>query len=296
MNYSAKLLLFGEHIVIQGAEALAMPFPAFQGNWAYTWPEELKPAQQLFPFFQYLHKDSFFEQWIDFPALKGALEKGLYFQSDIPVGYGVGSSGAVCAAVLDTFKKEPLPLDQPQLLRTILAKMEGYFHGESSGTDPLICLLNQAVKLHGKKTIELVTLPKFSQLSPLHFFLIDTGITRSTNPLVQYFREQYKNPSFAKKVDEQLIPTSNRAIELLLSAEGTLLGEMMAQISTFQFQFLKEMIPTAFIPIWEQGLNAQRYYLKLCGAGGGGFLLGGTMDKPKTIEALESQQIKLTFL
>ena len=35
-----------------------------------------------------------------------------------------------------------------------------------------------------------------------------------------------------------------------------------------------QMIPKNFKRIWKEGFNTNKYYLKLCGAGGGGYLLG----------------------
>ena len=35
-NYSSKLLLFGEHVLLLGSTALAMPVPAYSGKWVTT--------------------------------------------------------------------------------------------------------------------------------------------------------------------------------------------------------------------------------------------------------------------
>ena len=38
-----------------------------------------------------------------FERLDADLEKGMYFDSSIPMGYGVGSSGAIVAAIYDRY-------------------------------------------------------------------------------------------------------------------------------------------------------------------------------------------------
>ena len=38
------------------------------------------------------------------------------------------------------------------------------------------------------------------------------------------------------------------------------------------------MIPISFRELWEKGISSSIYTLKLCGSGGGGFLLGFTKD------------------
>ena len=41
---------------------------------------------------------------------------------------------------------------------------------------------------------------------------------------------------------------------------------------------MTEMIPSLFRDLWKNGLVTNDYNLKLCGAGGGGFILGHTKD------------------
>ena len=38
--------------------------------------------------------------------------RGLYFESTIPQGFGIGSSGALCAAIYDRYSKNPVPNDR----------------------------------------------------------------------------------------------------------------------------------------------------------------------------------------
>ncbi|WP_436570317.1 GHMP family kinase ATP-binding protein, partial [Klebsiella pneumoniae] len=83
--------------------------------------------------------------------LSRELDKGLFFRSDIPQGFGLGSSGALVAAIflryLDKagdFKDElkHLTMDRIQNLKSYLGALEGYFHGKSSGIDPSSIIIN----------------------------------------------------------------------------------------------------------------------------------------------------------
>ena len=42
--------------------------------------------------------------------------------------------------------------------------------------------------------------------------------------------------------------------------------------------YLPPMIPFELRELWMQGLESKDFYLKICGAGGGGFMLGVTED------------------
>ena len=71
------------------------------------------------------------------------MKDGLYFDSSIPQGYGVGSSGALVAAIYDKYASdkitvlENLTRDKLLKLKSIFSMMESFFHGKSSGLDPL---------------------------------------------------------------------------------------------------------------------------------------------------------------
>ena len=48
----------------------------------------------------------------------------------------------------------------------------------------------------------------------------------------------------------------------------------LQKISVIQLEHFKEMIPETIAMIWEKGLHTEDYFIKLAGAGGGGFFLG----------------------
>ena len=84
---------------------------------------------------------------------------GLYFESSIPQSYGIGSSGALCAAIYARYTTELIPpsgsITQKDIkeLRHIFSGIESFFHGKSSGIDPLSCYM-RALKA-GFRVVEL---------------------------------------------------------------------------------------------------------------------------------------------
>jgi mevalonate kinase len=269
MPTSSKILLFGEHTVIKGAQALAMPLDLYSGEWLFGENRELQ--RDLLPFSDYLAAQHL-PISIHIKHFKRDLEKGIYFQADIPEGYGVGSSGAVCAAILARYgkvtkeKKANIPL-----LKAQFSLMEGFFHGKSSGIDPLVSFLKKPIHIISPTEINAVTIPKKTRQL---FFLLDTGIKRSAERYIQWFQAQNEQKAFAEAVQNELIPQNNAAIQHTLCGNVDNLCKTMHEISTFQLKNMAYMIPEKIHPIWKKGLSTGTFSLKICGAGGGGFMLG----------------------
>lgn len=294
MPYYSKILLFGEHTVVNGGQALAMPLTNYSAEWqvsddsAYA----VQSNKDLNAFAQYLNdlaaKGDLLGQ-LDIERFLDALEEGLYLRSTIPLGYGVGSSGAVCAAIYERYGIMEEKEDQ-QTLKSIFAQMERFFHGASSGVDPLICYLNTPVLFTGKQRFEAVEIPPIE--TGVTLFLLDTGIKRSTGPLVAYFQERMKEDAFAKQVADELLVVNKAAIKAMLERDGEALAVAFRAISQFQYAYQLEMIPEVVRSVWQAGLESDLYHLKICGAGGGGFMLGLTRDFDRVAECLEGYKLE----
>ncbi|MEM9823336.1 MAG: mevalonate kinase [Bacteroidota bacterium] len=217
------------------------------------------------------------------------LEKGLYFDSNIPVGYGLGSSGALTAAVFDRFYEGAEVVDLP-LLKEKMAQIEAHFHGASSGIDPLICYLRTAIMMESTSQLRRVNIPDWTQEAG-QLFLLNTQLPRQTGPLVNIFRERCQEEYYRLHCETELAPLTNDAIHAFLQKNWDLLFPCVHEISHFQFRYFDAMIPKAFRSIWLDGLGADLYKLKLCGAGGGGFILGFTNDWIETQRALKDYQL-----
>ena len=55
------------------------------------------------------------------------------------------------------------------------------------------------------------------------------------------------------------------------------------------------MIPSDFIEIWKKGIETNAYFLKLCGSGGGGYILGFTQDFNKTAKILNRYKLEVVY-
>lgn len=298
-SYPAKLLLFGEHTVNAGSQALAVPLPLFSGRWVYR-PSlshtELAAKQMLLPqlaeYLEKLQSKGELLAKLDVAAFKKALTGGLVFESNIPTGYGAGSSGAVVAAVYGSWQMvDGHVLEDFHHLKGALAQMETFFHGTSSGTDPLICYLQKPLLL-SQSTIKTIALPVDLQTaSHYQLFLLDTGMPRKATPLIEYFLGKMSEHEFAEKCQAELVPAVNLAIAAFLDGNGNDVFEAVQQIGAFQLSHLEKLIPDQFRAIWRQGLNGNVYKLKICGAGGGGFILGVARDFEAAKNALAAYRL-----
>lgn len=292
MNFPSKLLLFGEYTVLQGSSALAVPFPAFGASWersAELSPEERQVAS-LQSFCEYLELQC--DSLIDSRRFHKEIEEGLFLRSDVPLGYGLGSSGTLVAAVAHRFGKAgAFPSDDNGLLLKHLAGMEGHFHGSSSGIDPLVAYLGQPLTMKNGLPPQSVTVPAYEYGSGA-IFLVDTQSPRNTAALVtQYHQRRAAEDSFEKITSGPLAELHNAAIQYMLLREVEQLLNSVAEISVLQMQHMEDWIPFPQRSSWAAGLESGIFSLKLCGAGGGGFLLGFTENWALTQELLPTEKL-----
>lgn len=276
VSYPGKLLLFGEHVVVQGAQALAVPLPVFNGSWDFSAPSASERASILTGWVDYLEEKQISAMLgcrLDLERFRKDLAGGLFFNSNIPQGYGAGSSGALCAALYARYALSPIPRGEESAypeLKAILGNIESFFHGKSSGADPLVSYVNEPLLFDHGGTIRKVSL----EGAKGHLFLLDTGKARQTAALVQEFQRLCANDSYVSNVLAELVPATEDAIQCLISGDLGELYEAFRGISYFQYRFMEEFILPSWREIWLEALSEEAHLLKLCGAGGGGFVLG----------------------
>ncbi len=287
--FYSKIMLFGEYSIILNSKALSVPFSHFNGQFAFMNDDrytDLDFAEQsnrhLKGFLNHVERlPHHIKSMFNLEKFKQEIGIGLFFESNIPESYGLGSSGALVAAFATRYAKlnnsgqAGLPSDLPQL-KILFSQLESYFHGTSSGIDPLICYVNQPLLLSGNNQIEPVHIPLKKSEDEDAIFIVNTKKPGKTAPLVEHFMDKLKTPEFCDPVMNELIPATNKAIDLLLNGDLPAFFDVLRIISHFQLTHFKEMIPETIRPLWRQGLETGNFYLKLCGSGGGGFVLGFT--------------------
>lgn len=303
-SFPAKILLFGEYGVMHNARGLYMPLKKYTGVLSFNTKRLTQKAAkasnlQLKQHASYI--DNLVQQGklkFDIASFQRDIKQGLVFDTDIPQGFGLGSSGALCAALYHRYALERIPrsidFTSKQVayhLKEVFAHLEAYFHGKSSGFDPLSCYLNQPFLVKPSCMIEPVSLSHDTTKKDYVVFLLNTKETSKTQLYVRLFLEKCKNPTFLDSIKNEFIPTNDHCITSFLKGDIETFLASLKELSSYLLARLSQMVPQRFIEIWEQGLESQCYYLKLCGAGGGGFLLGFTGQFEKTKELLKGHSI-----
>ena len=293
--FYAKILLFGEYGIIENSQGLTLPYSFYKGCFKFSALESefgKKSNESLKKYWEYLAKLELPEQFrLDLPALKKDIENGLFFDSNIPQGYGVGSSGALVAAIFDRYsvvqhKPEEIGKNELKELKKVFGELESFFHGKSSGIDPLICYMNLPILIENKENVGRVEIPEENEGKGA-IFLIDSGVVGETGPMVQIFFEKLKNEGFRKTLKEEFIKYNNACIQSFLNKEMTPFFKNMKALSKWAYEHFRPMIPDSVFNAWKKGLDTNAYYLKLCGSGGGGYILGFTKDYEKAEKMLK---------
>lgn len=268
LTFPSKILLFGEYTVIKGATGLAIPFKDFSG--AFRFNSEKKLARNLKDLLGFIQQTPL--KFIDQEKVTDEFESGLFFDSTIPQGYGLGSSGALVASLYERFCTRPT--DDIAEIKKNLSKLEAFYHGQSSGIDPLVSYVQKPVLIKGPEKVEIVTAPVEEWKSTERFFLYDSGVARTSSELVKTFKEKCESEDFVSKCLRELTDLNDEAVDTYLEMQDQKMTKLMENISKLQLECFSEMIPPQIETLWREGLENRRFLMKLCGAGGGGMFLG----------------------
>ncbi len=270
-TYCAKILLFGEYGIVKGSKGVAFPLNTFSGSLKNT----NDGNSTLSGFIEHLKRSKILNRELDLHRLENDYQSGLVFESDIPQGYGVGSSGALCAAFFGTYAKnynreESYDSNDLGFIQELLAMMESFFHGKSSGLDPLISYINTPVLIKNSQQVSIIDKPNLNDLG--QFYLLDTKTQRKTSPLVHQFLKDCSDDKYSDGINKYMNLT-NLIIDDLLDKNKEAFSNRFKELSRLQYLYFEKMIPNALKDIWLSGLETKEFYMKLCGAGGGGFFI-----------------------
>jgi mevalonate kinase len=302
--FYSKILLFGEYGIIKNSKGLSIPYNFFKGGFKLgdlNNQEVKKSNNNLRLFKDFISKLDNTIVAFDLNKMDNDLNMGMYFDSTIPQGYGVGSSGALVAAIYDRYAQnkitvlENLTKEKILVLKHVFSEMESYFHGKSSGLDPLNSYLSLPILMHSKNKVETTWIPSQFYNGKGAVFLLDSGESSDTAPMVEIFFESMKNKEYSKIIKEDFINTTDNCVDDFLKADFKSLFLNIKKLSKVVLKNFKPMIPEDFHNIWAKGIESNDYFLKLCGSGGGGYILGFSQDFEKAKSALRDYKLEVVY-
>ncbi len=305
--FYSKILLFGEYGIIKDSKGLSIPYNFFKGalktdnGLAEEAQKSNRKLKDFAGYLEQLHQNEPELVSFDLERFNADIDQGMYFDSSIPQGYGIGSSGALVAAIYDKYANkritvlENLTRDKLLTLKKIFGRMESYFHGKSSGLDPLNSYLSLPILINSQDNIESTSIPSQNREGKGAVFLLDSGSTGETAPMVQIFMEKMKNEGFRNVIKDEFIKHTDACVEDFISGNVKSLFSNLKQLSHVVLDHFKPMIPKEFHKLWKLGIETNDYYLKLCGSGGGGYILGFTQNLEQAKKTLQGHDLEVVY-
>ena len=274
-----KLILFGEHAVVYGRPAIAIPFTGVHVKVIIV-AMPLAPSGLVRVEAPAIKMDTTLaELATDNPlalTAQGVMDKigidhlpamHIRISGTIPIAAGMGSSAAVSIALaraLSTFLGHPLANAE---VNAIAYQVEEAIHGTPSGVDNTVIAYAKPVYFRRGQPLEFLRVNR-----PFELIIADSGIASATRPMVAGVKERYlADPDACTQIFDRIASIVEKA---RISIEAGLpddLGALMIE----NHQLLKEMgvsIPELDTLV-EAALKAGAAGAKLTGAGGGGNII-----------------------
>jgi mevalonate kinase len=283
----AKVILFGEHAVVYGQPAIAVPVSALR---AYA---EVEASDH----FQIVARDLADKQIafnIDDPLAQVArltLERigkpipavTIAVKSDIPIASGLGSGAAISTAIVRAIT-DYYDLSLPhEAINEIVYEVEKIHHGTPSGIDNTVIVYEQAVYFVRGKTLETIRNAKSFTL-----LVADTGQSALTKIAVGDLRKLYEaEPDRIQPLIDSVGNLVNAARVAMSEGDIPQLGKLMLENHSL-LQALTVSSPE-LDKLVDAAMQAGAIGAKLSGGGRGGnmIVLVDDASKAKITEALK---------
>ncbi|HNT29944.1 MAG TPA: mevalonate kinase [bacterium] len=282
-----KTILFGEHFVVYGTEAIAVGLDRGITVTLERSEQDEGPSDE--------HADAVKQAVQIIRQAAGVSEqvRVLLIESALPVGQGTGSSAALSVAIARAIAKEFALALPEERINAIAYEAEKFFHGTPSGIDNTLATYGGAI-LFQKRPVhpDENRIERFLPGKPFWLVIISSGTRAATREMVAEVRLRRDRQ---EEVFSQFCAASSRissqAHQVLLSGDLDALGELMnlnhgllvgIGVSTVR---LDTIVHTARA---QGALGA-----KLTGGGGGGCVIALFPDQDSAVAAQGHFQAEL---
>lgn len=289
-----KIILFGEHSVVYGQPAIAVPVSQVQAICRVEAGdagagillhapdidrhEYLSGSEKTDPLAVVIRKT------LAAMGQNTAPDIAITVTSTIPIACGMGSGAAISAAIiraLGEFFQHPF---SPQTVSDIAFEVEKIYHGTPSGIDNTVVAFAQPIFFIKHRPIE-----RLAVGAPLRFIIGDTGIKSPTYKVVGDLRaRRQKNPTQYDSIFGRMGDLARAARVAIERGVVTEIGELMGE----NHAILRDLgiSHPALDALVAAAMNAGALGAKLSGAGWGGNMIAlATADSaPAVVAALHS--------
>lgn len=285
-----KAILLGEHAVVYGKPAIAIPvsqlrveasIEAFRCPDNEIWIDS--PVIRLYKNIKDLPYEHPMREAVEltlaeckkksFPGLM------IRINSSLPIGGGMGSGAAVSCAVIRALSacvdSQPLPAET---VNRLVFEVEKIHHGNPSGVDNTVITYEQPIYFRRNAPLVKVNVGK-----PIHLVIADTGINSATSTMVSGVRRRFEQ-------NKDLYQQKFNAIETLVDSGYKAIGSgdmaLLAEAMNENHRLLQEIEVSSFSldRLVKTARSAGALAAKLIGAGGGGNMIAlCTADTAKAV-------------
>lgn len=280
----AKIILFGEHAVVYGQPALAVPVSQLRATAAVTPGQGLQlvaaDLNQVLPVTlgEIVNNALTRMAQITLEFLKvEPPDATISLHSSIPPASGLGSGAAVAAALGRAVAQAAGKTIQDDDLNRLVYEIERIHHGTPSGLDNTVIVYERPVYFIRDKTLDTLTINQ-----PLHLLIADTGKTALTRHAVGDVRKLYEaDPETIVPVIEAIGEIAKQARTALESGDIEVLG----RLATDNHALLQKLTVSSpeLDTLVDAAQQAGALGAKLSGGGRGGnmiaFVTEGTAEK-----------------
>lgn len=287
-----KLILFGEHAVVYGRPALAIPVSDLLATAVF---EERPPGTGLVINAAELNLQTTLADSASSGITRaitlaletlgaGEPDALLTISSSIPIAGGLGSGAAVSTAIIRALAEYLGKSIDTRRISEIVYQVEKVYHGNPSGIDNTVVSYEKPVYfIRGQAPVV------FDAGKPIHLIIGDTGVTSKTIDMVsQVRRARDANPAYYDSLFDQIGKLASQARPAIehgdIEALGVLANETQACLCDLGVSS----------PELERLIEAARHAgaagAKLSGAGGGGnmFAIVNAKTAGAVTDALET--------
>ena len=289
---SGKCILLGEHFVVHGAPALAVPLSGVSTRVTVEVHSETGSRLETDLCGE--------EERLAQRVLTAAIQRlelpedppwCVRVNSSIPVGFGLGSSAAYATALVGALSRAEGREPTRPAIREAAHELEKIVHGQPSGIDDTVIALGKPIQYRRGQPVQAL------EISPsIHLVLASCGYAGSTRDAVagvQALRQ--RSPAVFADLLRAAHSLSEEGKAALVTGDRALLGSVLSRNHALLQQIgvsnpdLDRLVDTA--------TEAGAAGAKLTGAGCGGFVLAlvDPGSQPKVVEAWQQMGAKHVF-